>query len=134
MDISTAGLTADQWGFLAFSGTSAQAAAELAAAHGIRGAGNCLVSDAEGRSLSVEFNGGGVSIVPAKAGIATHANHPEGANTAPRELEDYATAGLTEGDREDSRYRMHGLWAQFNAERGRLAAPKVMQILADHSW
>jgi hypothetical protein len=130
---ATRGFTSTQWGCLALAGTSAQAAAELAEGHGIRGAGNCLVSDADGNSMSVEHNGGGISIVPAKEGIATHANHPEGAKTAPRELKDYATEGLTAGDREDSRYRMHGLWTQFNAERGRVSAQKAMQILADHS-
>ena len=39
----------------------------------------------------------------------------------------------SDGDRDDSRYRMHGLWTLFNAERGRLTAQKAMQILADHA-
>lgn len=130
---ATGGLTSAQWAFVALAGRSAEAAAELASAHGIRNSGNCLVSDADGKSVSVEFNAGGVGLVWAKGGIATHANHPEGAQTAPFEIEDLSGEEMVCDDLEDSRVRMHGLWSQFYAERGRLTAQKVMQILADHT-
>ncbi|MAE66916.1 MAG: hypothetical protein CMJ18_21875 [Phycisphaeraceae bacterium] len=129
---SKTGLTSAQWAFVALAGSSAEAAAELAEEHGLQASGNCLVSDPEGCSMSVEFNGGGVSIVPAKGGIATHANHPEGPKTAPFEAVEFLEL-MRADDLEDSRIRMHGLWSRFYTERGRLSAPKVMQLLADHT-
>ena len=95
--------------------------------HGLRGAGNCLISDRCGESLSVEFNGGGVNVLPACEGICTHANHPEGQETAPFEY--YPDLA----ERENSRYRMHGLWQCLHAERGRLSTPRCLQLLADHT-
>jgi hypothetical protein len=75
------GLSVDDWRYLALAGASVHQAVELARRFGIRGQGNTLLSDGAGESLSVEVNAGGVSVVPAKEGIATHANHPEGAET-----------------------------------------------------
>ena len=46
-----------------------------------------------------------VSVVPATAGIATHANHPEGAETLRFEDPHWAAS-----ERDNSRYRMQGLW------------------------
>ncbi len=130
---ATDGLASATWGYLALAGSSAQEAAEIAEKHGLLGSGNCLVSDPDGISLSVEHNGGGVSFIPAREGIATHANHPEGEKTAPLEPEEYATMETNEAARGDSRYRMHGLWDLFHAERGRLTAQKAMYILSDHT-
>ena len=121
------GLTMVQWGLLALSAASVHDAAELAVKQGMRGAGNFLISDSEGESLSVEFNVGGVGVVRAKAGIATHANHPEGPETAPYEK------FPDEGERENSRYRMHGLWNLLYKERGRLTPQKALHALADHT-
>jgi len=115
------------WGLLTLAGSSVHEGADLARRYGIAGSGNCLISDPDGQSLSVEFNGGGVSIVPARNGIATHANHPEGEETAPFEH------NPDETERENSRYRMHGLWELLNAERGRLTPQKALMMLADHS-
>ena len=120
-------LTMAQFAFLALSGSSTEEAQYLADKFGISGAGNCLISDAQGVSVSVEFNCGGVSIVPARNGIATHANHPEGDNTAP--FEDYAD----DIEKENSRYRMHALWRLLDAERGRLTPQKCLASLGDHS-
>lgn len=115
------------FGFLALAAQSVHDVAEVAKKHGVRGAGNLLVSDSHGESLSVEYNAGGVSIIPAKDGIATHGNHCEG-----RETGQYATYP-DENEWENSRYRMHGLWGLFNAERGKLTPQKVFQLVADHS-
>lgn len=125
------GLNFDEWGLLALASRSVHDALELAQRYGIAGAGNCLISDRQGESLSVEFNAMGVSVVPAKDGIATHGNHPEGIGTS--RLDAY---GEHEGpsERENSRYRMHGLWHLLNAERGRLTPQKAMMTLADHTY
>ena len=125
------GLTLEQWGYLALAGASVHDAEGLARRYGIAGEGNCLISDPQGESLSVEFNASGVSVVPAKDGIATHGNHPEGLETAP--LDAYADhEGPSE--RENSRYRMHGLWQLLNAERGRLTPQRAFAALADHTY
>ena len=121
------GLTMVQWGILALAGKSVDEAVEMAGEFGITDAGNCLISDAGGKSCSVEFNVGGVGILTAKDGIATHANHPEAEETVP--FENYPD----KEEREDSGYRMHGLWRLLNAERGRLTAQKAMMLLADHT-
>jgi hypothetical protein len=121
------GLSMVEWGFLALACESVHAAVEIALQCGIRDAGNCLLSDREGNSLSVEFNAGGVSVVPAKAGIATHANHPEGERTAA--FEQYPD----EADRLNSYYRMHGLWNLLYAERGRLSPARCFHLLSDHT-
>ena len=121
------GLTMVQWGLLALAGDSVQEAAELAEASGIAGTGNVLLSDRHGESLSAEFNAGGVSVVPAENGIATHANHPEGEETGP--FEHYPD----EIERENSRYRASTVRKLLDAECGRLTAQKAMMALADHS-
>jgi len=121
------GLDREQWGYLALAMTSVHEAAEVAREYGMRSAGNCLISDGDGESLSVEYNVGGVGIVHAKEGIATHANHPEGAETAPHEHYEY------DEERQNSRYRMHGLWVMIDKERGRFTAQKAMQLMADHT-
>ena len=123
---SPSGLTLEQWAPLALAGSSVEEAVELARGHGLAGAGNCLIADPDGQSLSIEFNAGGIGIVPARDGIATHANHPEAEPTAP--YEHYADPV----ERKNSRYRMHGLWELLNAERGRLTPQRAMMALADH--
>jgi len=121
------GLTMVQWGLLALAGDSVQEAAELAKELGIEGTGNVLLSDRHRESLSVEFNAGGVSVIPAANGIATHANHPEGEETSP--FEHYPD----QIERENSRYRANTVRELLAAERGRLTAQKAMMALADHS-
>lgn len=37
-------------------------------------------------------------------------------------------------ERENSRYRMHGLWDLLDAERGRLTPQRAMMLLADHTY
>ena len=130
---SREGLSAAQWGFMALASESGDQAVELARRYGIKGAGNCLISDPAGHSLSVEYNGGGIGVVPAKDGIATHGNHPEATETAPFQAEYLDKDYPDQTVRKDTRYRMHGLWDLFNAERGRLTAQKAIQILADHT-
>lgn len=121
------GLTMVQWGLLALAADSVREAGELAKERGIAGTGNVLLSDRHGESLSVEFNAGGVSIVPARNGIATHANHPEGEKTAP--FEHYPD----DIERENSRYRASTVRELLEADRGRLTTQKAMMCLADHS-
>ena len=120
------GFTMQQWGTLALAMNSVDDAAEVAKQYGIRDCGNCLITDSGGRALSVEFNVGGVSVVPAAGGIATHANHPVGEETAP--FEDYPH----EEDGQRSRDRMQDLRALLEAERDRLTPQVAMQCLSDH--
>lgn len=124
---SEKGLTMEQWGLLTLAGASVHEGVELAQRFGLAGSGNCLISDPQGESLSVEFNAGGVSVIPAKNGIATHANHPEGEQTAL--FENYPD----EVAKENSIYRMHGLWKLLDAERARLTPQKAVMLLADHT-
>ena len=114
---------------LALAGSTIHEAIEIAQKHGIAGAGCHLISDKTGAACSVEYNVGGVDLVWAKDGIATHANHPEAALTRPHEDLTWVAS-----ERENSRYRMHGLHALFDAERGRLTAQRSMQILGDHTY
>jgi len=121
------GLTMEQWGLLTLAGRTVHEGVDIARRCGITGSGSLLISDAQGESLSVEYNAGGVGIVPAKDGIATHGNHPEGEETGA--FEHYPD----EIEKENSRYRMHGLWRLLNAERGKLTPQKALMMLADHT-
>ncbi len=121
------GLPMEQWGLLALAGRSVDEAVELARRHGISTVGSFLISDASGQSVSVESNAAGVDVIPARDGIAVHANTPLGAGTATLEHHPLAIK------REDSRYRMHRLRELLEAERGRLTAQRAMMCLADHS-
>ena len=123
---ATKGLTMVQWSLLALAGDSVQDAVELARIHGLADTGNCLLSDGSGASVSVEFNAGGVSVLPARDGIAAHANHPEGPETEPfgRHPDE---AGLI-----DSRKRAARMRELLERERGRLTPQKAMMLLADH--
>jgi isopenicillin-N N-acyltransferase-like protein len=126
------GLSMEEWSYLALAGASVGEAIELARRFGIRGEGNCLLSDAQGESASVEFNAAGVSAVPSREGIATHANHPEGAATGRLDCS-WEARGYGPSERECSAWRMHGLAQRLNAERGRLTAQRAMMLLADHT-
>ena len=121
------GLPMEQWGLLALAGRSVDQAVELALGHGISTVGNFLISDPAGKSVNVESNAGGVSVVPARDGICTHANHPVGDQTAP--FEDYPSPV----EKENSRYRMARLWELLDSARGRLTAQQAMMFLAEHS-
>ena len=123
------GLTMEQWGLLTLAGESVHGAVELAERHGIAGQGSHLITDRSGAACSVEYNAGGAGIVWARDGIATHANHPEAPPTAPHADPDWAAS-----ERENSRYRMHGLRALIAAERGRFTPQRAMALLADHTY
>ena len=125
-------LSMGEWCNLALAGTSVHEAVELARRFGITGRGNYLVTDGQGESRSIEFNVGGVSVLHPREGILTHGNHPEGPETSPFGAYDEDGEGATE--RENSRYRMHGLWGLLNAERGRLTPQKAMMLLGDHTY
>ena len=121
------GLSFVQWGLLALASGSVPEAAELAQRHGIAQCGNCLITDAAGRSACVEFNAGGVSILPARDGLSVHANHPEGEKTAPLELCPSPTIA------EHSRNRAARLRELLELHRGRLTPESALAALADHS-
>ena len=125
------GLPMDTWGLLMLAGSSVHDGLDLARRFGVANSGNCLISDPQGESLSVEFNVGGVSAVPAREGIATHGNHAEGAETRP-----FAAYVGKEGrsEEENSRYRMHGFWHLLHAESGRLTPQRAFAALADHTY
>jgi len=123
----TGGLSLWQWALLALSGNSVHEGVEFARRFGLKDCGNCLLSDASGESLSVEFNAGGIGIVPARDGIAIHTNHPLAEETIPWE---------DDSDRveaEDSRHRLDRLQALLEAETGRLTPQRALMCLADHS-
>ncbi len=120
------GLSMEQWGLLALAGSSVEHAAALAEEHGIAGTGNVLLSDPTGQSINVEFNAGGTNIIQPRQSIVTHANHPVGTDTSPRERYPHAE------ERINSRYRMDRLHELLMAEHGRLTAQKTMMCLADH--
>ncbi len=121
------GLTMVQWGLLALAGRRCEEAVELARQFGLIGSGNFLITDGNGVSCSVEFNAGGVDVIDATDGIATHANHPEGRSTGPYER--YPIDVL----REDSRYRQSRLRELLAAQRGRVTPESVIPMLADHA-
>lgn len=114
-------------GLLCLAGKTVHEGAELALKYGRRGAGNQLLADANGDSLSIESNIGGVNILPAKDGICTHANHPFGPDTS--KFEEYPVATF----KADSEVRTFRLWDRFNADRGRLTPQRTLQLIADHS-
>ena len=114
-------------GMLGLASESADEAAELARTHGVRDSGHYLFSDGEGRSVCVEWNAGGVGVIPAEDGVATHANHPVGAETQP--LEDYPDGA----ERLNSYHRQDRLRELLLAESGRLTPQKAMMAMADHS-
>ena len=124
---SDRGLTMEQWGLLALAGDTTEDAAELARQYGVSGSGNVLIADRNGDSSSVEFNVGGVEVIPARDGISVHTNHPLGTSTLPHEK------FPDENRRDDSYIRCEQLESLLRAERGRLTAQKAMMILADHS-
>ena len=86
-----------------------------------------LISDASGKSVSVESNAGGVDFLPARDGILVHANTPVCEKTAPLE---YHSLPIK---LEDSRCRMSRLRELLEQERGRLTAQRALMCLADHS-
>ena len=116
-----------EWGLLSLAGRSVCEAQELAEKYGILDCGNCLLTDASGNSISVEFNAAGADFIPPRRGINVHANHPVGQHTA--RYENYPDPDK----RGNSRYRMSCLWKYLDAERGRLTAQRCLMGLADHS-
>jgi isopenicillin-N N-acyltransferase-like protein len=126
---SARGLAMVEWCLLALAGSSVHDAVEIAQRHGIAGEGSHTITDSSGAACSVEYNAGGVGVLWAEDGIATHGNHPEAPAT--REHEDLTWEA---GERENSRYRMHGLWRLLDIERGRLTAQRAMMALADHTY
>ena len=121
------GLQLPQLALLTLAGSSAQDAAELAKTHGLTGTGNAMISDPSGESLSLEWNAGGVSALPARDGIAVHANHPEGSETTP--FEKYPD----EAERENSRFRASRLRELLAEQAGRLTPQLALRALSDHA-
>lgn len=123
---SSRGMDHSLWALMALAGESVQDAAELAQREGLRGVGNYLISDRDGHSASVEFNGGGVNVIHADDGILAHANHPVGPDTARFERK------RDEQLQVDSRHRAEDLCELLASNRGQLTPQRAMMLLADH--
>ena len=123
---SSRGIDQALWALMALAGESVEDATELARREGLRGVGNYMISDRDGHSASVEFNGGGVNVIHSDDGILAHANHPVGPDTAPFERE------RDEQLQVDSRHRMDDLRELLASNRGQLTPQRAMMLLADH--
>lgn len=120
------GLTMPQWGLLALAGTTVDEGIDLAKRYGIRDNGNCLIADGDGQSASIEFNGGGTSVITPQKGILVHANHPVGDATAPHGKPVNQAEGYC------SCHRHERLTQLLELERGLLTPQKAIMCLADH--
>ncbi len=121
------GLSMVQFGLLALASGSVTEMVDLAGIYGIKGAGNLLLSDRNGDSVSIEFNAGGINFIYPEQGILTHANHPVGGDTAA--FEDYPD----QIEKENSRYRHEKLRELLYINREELDRDKAFACLADHS-
>lgn len=119
------GLPFHIWGLLALCARDVGQVREMTLRHGVRFAGNALVSDGAGRALSVEGTSGGIGIVEMRGAGLVHANH---VNTlALKRHERYNQPG-----KRCSLHRQRRLAALLDAETGRLTAALCMKCLADH--
>lgn len=105
--------------------SSVDEAAELARREGIADSGNCLISDARSRSVSVEFGADGIGVIEARNGILTHANHVNADALRTRET-------YEEKEKQVSFHRQTRLVRLLEAERGRPTPQKALMALADH--
>jgi isopenicillin-N N-acyltransferase like protein len=124
---STNGLSMVQFGLLAFASSNVAEMVELAKQYGIKGAGNLLLADRTGDSVSVEFNAGGVSFIYPEKGILTHANHPVG--NATKKFERYPDRI----EEENSHYRHDKLQSLIYSNSGVFDKNMAFECLADHS-
>jgi len=114
------------WGMMTLAGSSIDESIELVNRFGLQGFGNCLIMDGKGESASIEWNAGGIDVLPAEDGICTHANHPIGRETSPY-------LGVDGSELRCSEHRTFGLRKKLIAERGRLTPQLVLSILSDHT-
>lgn len=121
------GLSMVQYGLLALASNGVEEMIKIAQDHGIKGAGNLLLSDNYGKSVSVEFNAGGVSFVYPEDGILTHANHAVGDNT--RLYAQYPD----KVEEENSIYREEKLYGLLKKCAKNINISKAFACLADHS-
>ena len=121
------GLSMVQFGLLALASADISEMVEIAKEYGIKGAGNLLLSDHKGDSVSIEFNVGGVDFIYPENGILVHANHPVGANTA--NFENY----VDKIEKENSRYRHEKLRKLIYNNSKDFNEIKAFECLADHS-
>ncbi len=120
------GLPLGVWGLLALCMKSLDQIRELTLQHGLQAAGNILVIDPDGQSMSVESAAGGLTFVPpADDGFQVHTNHVIDPALRPYENADWE--GLP-----CSQHRYRRMSELLAGERGRLTAVKCMQFLADH--
>ncbi len=120
------GMSFKVWGMLTLAGSSIDESIELVNRFGLQGFGNCLIMDSEGKSASIEWNAGGIDVLPAEDGICTHANHPIGPETS-------QYLGVDGSELRCSEHRTFGLRKKLIAERGRLTPQLVLSILSDHT-
>ena len=113
--------------YMALSSKSIHEVVELAQKYGVRGMGNQLITDPQGEAVSIEASAAGPGFIYPKNGICTHANHAEAEKV--RDFEKFAFPT----QKEESQWRMHGLWQRLNEDNGRLTPQKVFMCLADHT-
>jgi isopenicillin-N N-acyltransferase-like protein len=121
------GLSMVQFGLLALAASRVGEMVALAEQYGIKGAGNLLLTDRSGDSVSIEFNGGGLEFIYPENGILVHANHPVGSETKrfscyPDKIEE-----------ENSYYRHDKLQSLIYSNSGVFDKNKAFECLADHS-
>ncbi|HRU04887.1 MAG TPA: C45 family autoproteolytic acyltransferase/hydrolase [Candidatus Brocadiia bacterium] len=119
-------LTLESFGLLALASGSVDAAIDLARTHGVQDNGNVTISDASGKSAAVEWDARGVTVVEARDGVVTHANHAEA--PALGAVDVYPDPE----ERRLSEFRSRRLRELLQSEHGRLTSQKAMMILADH--
>jgi len=121
------GLTMEQWGLLSLASESLGDSLGFIERFGLKGMGNCIISDPKGHSASIEFNCGGIDIIYPTNGVLVHANHPVGKNTS--QFENYQDST----EKENSRYRMEHLFKILESNHSKLSVPKAHEALSDHS-
>ena len=120
------GMSFKDWGMMTLAASSIDESIELVNRFGLKNFGNCLIMDGKGKSASIEWNAGGIDVLPAENGICTHANHPIGPATSPY-------LGVDGSELSCSVHRTFGLRKKLIAERGRLTPQLVLSILSDHT-
>lgn len=119
------GIPFDAWGLLTLCLQSVDQVREITLSHGLAAAGNILVSDTRGGSLSVESTSGGIGFREPENGLLAHTNHV--LDPALAGFEDHRWPGL-----DGSRHRLARVRRLLEERSDRLDGPGCLEILADH--